>query len=374
MANPQPTAAQLRHTATAAEKAFNLVIAQFAPLKTEIEADNATPFFAKQLVRYVVELTEAHEAWKTAAHTLLSVHNEPNQWARVEAAVTQLTQTQTIVYDHLKKTDNPAGTFEDNPKIPEPKNALVYKPKSLLHDASMTEYRQWQNRFRAYYTQSNIKEQPPHIHRAFVMTCIDDNLAELIELHLPQGTAAFIYDDTGDQQTIIHILDTYFENRHPRHIRLNKLTSLEPTPNQPASGFFQEFLKLSNDATATALSSEELLVALMTTKCPNKELRTELLRAPRNMANAVQLAIEFDAAQKTQNSHTAATNIMKCTRCNRTNHTSDKCWTLKNPCPICKKPGHIQSKCRNRQTKNQASAKAINDTCTFSNPTPHLLL
>ena len=66
-----------------------------------------------------------------------------------------------------------------------------------------------------------------------------------------------------------------------------------------ASGFFSEFLRLPNKTNMSTISNDRLLLALMTTKCPNSEFQTELLRNAITVKGAVAKAKQYNAAQKT---------------------------------------------------------------------------
>lgn len=197
-------------------------------------------------------------------------------------------------------------------KIAEPtKSAAIFKPQTLQHDASVNEFRQLQNKFQAYYDQSNVDDKGPALHRAFLLTCMDHILADVIN--------AFIFRDTN-VTLYTQILEEYFDNLCPIHVRLHKLTSLNPGSNQSASGFFSEFLRLANEANVSSISNNRVLLTLMTTKYPNKDLRTELLRNPTTVKEAVAKSKQYDAAQKMQELQEVTTAMQKCFCYDRTNH------------------------------------------------------
>ena len=84
------------------------------------------------------------------------------------------------------------GSAIEATKAVEPaNNAAIFKPRTLQHEASINEFLQWQGRFRAYYDQSNMAEQGPTLHRAFLLTCIDDNLAGIIQTRLKHSDRVF---------------------------------------------------------------------------------------------------------------------------------------------------------------------------------------
>ena len=95
----------------------------------------------------------------------------------------------------------------------------LFKPRTFLYDSTINKFCQWQKRFKAYYNQSNVEDQDPDLHRAFVNTYIDDNLADIIERETA-GKEAMVYDSRY-QSLFMKILEKYFSNLHPIHIRLN---------------------------------------------------------------------------------------------------------------------------------------------------------
>ena len=70
------------------------------------------------------------------------------------------------------------------------------------------------------------------------------------------------------------------------------MASLVPSTNQTLAGFYAEFIKVANEANVKQLLSEQLVVALMTYRCPEENLKMELLKEPLTM-NQV-----YDKAQK----------------------------------------------------------------------------
>lgn len=357
---------KLRALADQAEKQYKLTTVTFVPLKVEIDANNESDFLAKQLIRYIDLSTEHFHEWQTLANALAKTYHETNHWNVVTTAQNEFLDRQRYIYRHLEKCDK--REISDKEKVIEPaKNAVIFKPRTLLHDATFSEYTQWKTRFRAYYMQNKMEDQIASIHKAFLFTCIDDTLSEIIDLQNPNSTA-FIYEEGTTDDSYMNLLDNYFDQQHPLHIRLNKLITLEPSTNQQSSAFFQEFIKLSNDAKATDLNTNQILVSIMTAKCPNKELRTELLRQEREMQQVLKLAKDFDAAQRTQIVQTSATSsnsTPKCFRCSTGKHDPKSCWTHKNPCPNCNKTGHTKKNCRVKKS----SSNAVQDSGNESTPT-----
>ena len=80
----------------------------------------------------------------------------------------------------------------------------------------------------------------------------------------------------------------------------HQFNRLHPLTVQTDDTFFDEFIRFSNEVDACILAEERLLLTVMTTKCPNKDLRTELLKNPTTMADTAAGAKVYAAAQKTE--------------------------------------------------------------------------
>ena len=111
-----------------------------------------------------------------------------------------------------KRRDTRHAQTKDKIGVPTPeaKPATIFKPRTLLHYATINEFCQWQKRFKAYYKQSNVEEENPDLHCAFHNTCIDDNLADVIERETASKDAR-VYNNKS-QTPFMKILEKYFDN------------------------------------------------------------------------------------------------------------------------------------------------------------------
>ena len=82
--------------------------------------------------------------------------------------------------------------------------------------------------------------------RGFLLIYVDYVLADAIQTNHADNDK-FLYQG---QHTLgpMKVLEDHFDNLHPIHIRLHKLTALEPDTNQSVSEFFAKFIRLANEA------------------------------------------------------------------------------------------------------------------------------
>ena len=194
-----------------------------------------------------------------------------------------------------------------------------------------------------------------NLQRSFLNTCIDDNLARIIDRET-ESTNPTTYSG-GAEASTIGILDKYFDNLHPIHVRLNEMVSLYPYTNQTPVRYYAEFIKIANKADTRNMTAELLIVAMMTSRCPNENLKMDLLKDKLSMDEVYDKA-QHQSAWKTVNKpqDTTAT-ANKCYLCNRTGHTQASCWTHKAYCPNCGKTGLAAKKCRVKQAKTKRTRK-----------------
>ena len=168
------------------------------------------------------------------------------------------------------------------------------------------------------------------LQRSFLDTCIHDDLAAIVDRELdskhPMTYSVLIRLST------MGILEKHFDSQHPVHVRLNKMASLLPSTNQTPAGFYAEFIKVTNEANAKIMPSEQLIVAIITSRCPDENLKMELLKVSLTMDEV------YDKAQQ----HLSAKKLwaaIKKPQLHLTNataakgHQPDNCWTMKSFCP-----------------------------------------
>ena len=97
------------------------------------------------------------------------------------------------------------------------KPSAELKPKELSHDASMATFRTWKKQFRAYYDASNLGTLPCSQQQAYLNNCVDETLATRVDR---ESTVTMpVYSPIQGLITCIHVLDGYFLEVNPVHLR-----------------------------------------------------------------------------------------------------------------------------------------------------------
>ena len=125
------------------------------------------------------------------------------------------------------------------------------------------------------------------------------------------------------------------------------------------------------------MTAEQLIVAMMTSRCPDKNLKMELLKEKLTMDDVYDKVQQHQSARKTVNKPqeiAAATN--KYYWCDRTGHSQASCWTDKTFCRKCGKTRHIAKKCRVQPSQTKGTKENQKSTIVAEDyncdPTPKL--
>ena len=155
-----------------------------------------------------------------------------------------------------------------------------------------------------------------------MQTCIDDDLTAIVDRE-SDSKHPMTYS-VGNRPSTMGILEKHFDSLHPVHVRLNKMVSLFPSTNQTMAGFYEEFIKVANKANAKNMPSSQLIVVLMTSRCPDENLKMQLLKESLTMDQVYDKAQQHLSARKTMGSNQeAAATSTKCYSCNSSGHQPD---------------------------------------------------
>ena len=122
------------------------------------------------------------------------------------------------------------------------KSSAELKPKELSHDASMATFRTWKKQFRAYYDAGNIGTLPCSQQQAYLTNCIDETLATRVDRESTATTP--VYSPIQGLFTCIQVLDGYFLEVNPVHLRRKQFFDSRQREGQSIIEFRDELLSL----------------------------------------------------------------------------------------------------------------------------------
>ena len=319
---------------------------QYNNMYLQMQLGNKSDFFIKALQSLHTRIITNVSEFAAAAVAHYSHSGLKTMTDKLEKLQKEVSKMETEIMQYIAQEGQTVTK-----KIGSEKNAALFKPDRLNHDSSIADWRQWQGSFATYCGKMNMKEENTQDQRSFLCSCLDSQLQKLVT----NTRHTTIYND-GEEKGWLHCLQEYFDSTHPMHMRLLKLMEIKPLPGQLSSAFFQEFVSLVEDANAAKCDVKVLIATIMVSKCPNDNLRRELIRKPVEVEEALRTSREFDAAEKggtpSKNTANAVSQIKtKCFRCGKMYHKPEDCFTLKSKCPTCLNFGHSMAKCNKKNEK-----------------------
>ena len=98
------------------------------------------------------------------------------------------------------------------------------------------------------------------------------------------------------------------------------------------------------------MTAKQLLIAMMTTRCPDENLCMELIRNSKLLDHAYDKAQEHQSARRTARKQEEVVATSKnCYRCDKPGHKKENCWTHMKKCYNCGTTGHARNMCRSKQ-------------------------
>ncbi len=302
-----------------------------------------------------------------------------------------------------------AGNNNILPKEHLPKPILAFKPKDLDKDASPEEYDVWKDNFEVYFEASNAYNCSFKTQSILLFTCLDSFMTSHLKKRSGTDIPTFCNDNEGPSH--MNILDQYFRNKYPIHVRRADLFAFRATQDMKSSEFFITALQKMSDAQIMTTPVHDIMTSFLAHNCPDPFLRLELLRSefislnslvnkaltfemanlsPKNVESAYAMSRKKTPYQKNKqgqgNSYKKPDSTDKaCPGCGSRNHVRKDCPHKDKTCEYCKIKGHLQSVCRRKKegkpppnlkkTTNQARmVESYNYEEYGSRETPPLLL
>ena len=259
------------------------------------------------------------------------------------------------------------------------KPSAELKPKELLHDASMASFRTWKKQFKAYFDAGNLISLPCSQQQAYLNNCVDETLASRIDRESTATTP--VYSPVQGLFTCIQVLDGYFLEVNPVHLRRKQFFDARQKEGQSIIEFRDELLSLIDEADGATITVSDLVCMMLQIGASDSALQKELGAIQNPTLPAFNRAIEgYEQARKTtaptahgnaaqtQQKNSRQNNPRgrgekdrrlalrgRCFRCAKDDHMLPNCsYPADVKCNLCSAPGHITPACSRRQNARTA--------------------
>ena len=354
------------------------------------------------------KLTKYWNNMKEAARCAASLHADETLVAKLEPLKPEhLMYCQTIAnylqtYNDVKfKNALPSSLNQNRDKNSQPTPMKTLKPKDLSAKATPQEFAIWRENFEVYFSTSNADRCTPRIQQAFLNTCIDTDLVSEISSRVSPDWPVFGTSDSIPGH--IQILDQYFRNKYPMHIRRAEFFSYKAPDASTSSSYFITMLQKIKNADLLRTPVHDILTSFLATNCPDSVLRLELLRSDYLSLNTiVEKAQSYEQAKcvvekpkdeevfiannnnRRQTQYQANKRVnyfnnttpgqrfqqnrptfspqtgrgenqqqFRCMGCNSTAHIRSQCPHAEKTCNFCKIKGHLEHVCRKKQAEER---------------------
>ena len=147
----------------------------------------------------------------------------------------------------------------------------VLQPAPFPKDANHTFFRNWQERFLAYYNQSGFSTEPITTQQAYFKAC----LSPMVELKIRRKilmTTPVVPINKQDRNNCLAILEDMVERENPVFIRRNDFFTMKQASGQKFTDFLTLLKEKADDSELTGIETAELLMHRMITACTDPQL------------------------------------------------------------------------------------------------------
>ena len=136
-----------------------------------------------------------------------------------------------------------------------PKVATALMPEKLVRDATPGNLTHWVAQFKAFYTASRLHQSTVPEQQAYLLKCLDEDLANIVGLRSTDATPIF-----GKINSCISMLEDKFEETYPLFVRRLQYFKYKQRSGQHFDDVYSALRILENEANILALTPDDIRV------------------------------------------------------------------------------------------------------------------
>ena len=152
---------------------------------------------------------------------------------------------------------------------------MALKPDKLSFDPNLRSEKRWKQRFRAFHASSNLRVLPLTDQQAFLIACIDDEVANRINGMVSETTPMF--PNAGGIPCCFDIINGPYKEKIPIPLRRVQFMCHKHQGGQDGIAWREELRNLSDNANIDRMSTTDLLSAIYVTGICSNDLCEKLL-------------------------------------------------------------------------------------------------
>jgi hypothetical protein len=346
--------------------------------------------------RTSVALENQYNKWKAKCIDVENLMIDLNNFDKDKDYRDDLKQLGNEMAEWLKKTSIAQSQLKEDFKVIAEgdshrgiKVRLDLKPDKLSTDASPAEFRSWREDFEVYFQSSRFAQGSDREQQRCLLTCLDDDLAEMIKQNVERERPVFRFDFRTEEELIdqdvdccMDILEGHFESNHPLTLRRMEFMKMSQGRGQSLSQFATSLRGAWTECSFEQMKPHDMLMTILIHGCQNLTIKDKLREVKDKPWKEVKDLIRCWEANKNEDKNPeAARQISKTngrgqenSKPNRTNfakakadmEAKGKCWKCGSQhktadcrlpadtvCNNCNKRGHKASVCMSKRDKEE---------------------
>ena len=143
------------------------------------------------------------------------------------------------------------------------KPIMALKPDKLSFNANLGSVRRWKQRFKAFHSSSNLRELPLLAQQAFLIACVDNEVASRINRVVTDTTP--IFPNNAGNPSCYDTIDSLFREKTPILLRRVQFMNHKQEKGQDGISWREELQYLANDADIKDMDPLDLLCVIYVT-------------------------------------------------------------------------------------------------------------
>jgi hypothetical protein len=190
----------------------------------------------------------------------------------------------------LKRSSVALALYDQDPRLHAPAEATKgikvrtdLKPEKLSAEATPVEFRNWKEDFEVYFESSKLSRGSPREQQRSLLTCLDDELADMIKQNVERDRPVFPRDLRDLQgrmpegiDSCMDLLEGHFESHHPLALRRIEFMRMNQGASQSLSQFATALRGAWLECSFEQMTAYDMLRTILTHGCRNQKMRDRL--------------------------------------------------------------------------------------------------
>ena len=155
------------------------------------------------------------------------------------------------------------------------KPVLALKPEKLNFDDNLGALRRWKQRYTSFHQSSNFRLLPITDQQAFLIACIDDDIANRIIRVVTETTP--VLPNAAGNPCCLDVIDGLFREKNPVLLRRAQMLGYKQQDGQDGINWREELRNIADDADVDEMTTADLFCVLYVTGVKDNALREKLL-------------------------------------------------------------------------------------------------